>query len=67
MEARARIRGEMLNDDPTGLPVPRHRIYNRKAGHSTYNTCMIAHEYHVKESNKIREEIELLLKETNIV
>lgn len=56
-----------LNDDPDWLPVPRQRIYMRTAHKKAYNCGMGVHEYNDKRGNKARGEIELLLKETNII
>ena len=54
---------KMLNDDQDWLPVPRQRIYARKAHEGAYNNGMGVHEYNDKQGNKARAEIELLLKE----
>lgn len=58
---------KMLNDDPDWLPVPRQRIYYRKAHKHAYNCGMGIHEYNDKQGNKARGELELLLKETGIL
>ncbi|AHF74789.1 putative plasmid partition protein A [Candidatus Sodalis pierantonius str. SOPE] len=57
----------MLNDDPDWLPVPRQRIFYRKAYKTAYNTGMGVHEYNDKSRNKARAEIELLVKELKII
>jgi len=57
---------KMLNDDPDWLPVPRQRIYYRKAHKGAYNAGMGVHEYNDKQGNKARGEIEILLKEIGI-
>lgn len=58
---------KMLNDDPDWLPVPRQRIYYRKAHKQAYNSGQGVHEYNDKRGNKARGEIELLLKEVGII
>lgn len=57
---------KMLNDDPDWLPVPRQRIYSRKAHKGAYNSGMGVHEFNDKQGNKARGEIEILLKEIEI-
>lgn len=58
---------KMLNDDPDWLPVVRQRIYYRKAHIKAYNNGMGVHEYNDKSGNKARGEIELLLKEIDVL
>ena len=58
---------KMLNDDPDWLPVPRQRIYSRKAHEKAYNRGMGVHEFNDKNGNKARGEIELLLKEIELI
>ncbi|CAH0296656.1 peptidyl-arginine deiminase [bacteria symbiont BFo1 of Frankliniella occidentalis] len=58
---------KMLNDDPDWLPVPRQRIYSRKAHKGAYNAGMGVHEFNDKQGNKARGEIEILLKEVGII
>ncbi|MCU6401184.1 ParA family protein [Enterobacter quasiroggenkampii] len=58
---------KLLNDDPDWLPVPRQRIYYRKAHKQAYNAGLGVHEYNDKQGNKARGELELLLSEIGIV
>ncbi|KLP39481.1 ParA family protein [Enterobacter ludwigii] len=58
---------KMLNADPDWLPVPRQRIFYRKAHKKAYNAGQGVHEYNDKQGNKARGEIELLLKEVGII
>ncbi len=58
---------QQLNDDPDWLPVPRQRIFQRTAHKRAYNSGMGVHEYNDKSGNKARGEIELLLKEIELV
>lgn len=58
---------KMLNDDPDWLPVPRQRIYARKAHKGAYNAGMGVHEFNDKQGNKARGEIEILMKELEII
>lgn len=58
---------QLLNADTDWLPVPRQRIYFRKAHKKAYNAGMGVHEYNDKQGNKARGEIELLLKEVGII
>lgn len=58
---------KMLNDDPDWLPVPRQRIYYRKAHKQAYNAGLGVHEYNDKQGNKARGELELLLSEIGII
>lgn len=58
---------KLLSDDPDWLPVTRQRIYYRKAHKKAYNSGMGVHEYNDKCGNKARGEIELLLKEINVL
>lgn len=57
---------QLLNDDSDWLPVPRQRIYSRKAHKKAYNAGLGVHEYNDKGGNKARGEIELLLKEIQL-
>ncbi|HEO9045969.1 TPA: ParA family protein [Enterobacter kobei] len=57
----------LLNADPDWLPVPRQRLYFRKSHKKAYNAGMGVHEYNDKQGNKVRGEIELLLKEVGII
>ncbi|MEX0446535.1 division plane positioning ATPase MipZ [Xenorhabdus sp. SGI246] len=69
-DPRDRDAGElrkMLNDDPDWLPVPRQRIYSRKAYKVAYNTGQGVHEFNDKGGNKARGEIEILLNELEII
>lgn len=57
---------QLLSNDPDWLPVPRQRIYARKAHKKAYNAGMGVHEFNDKNGNKSRGEIELLLKEISV-
>lgn len=57
---------KMLNSDPDWLPVPRQRLYSRKAYKQAYNAGQGVHEFNDKSGNKGRGEIELLLKEISV-
>lgn len=58
---------QQLNDDPDWLPVPRQRIFTRGAHKKAYNNGMGVHEFNDKNGNKARGEIELLLKEIDVL